>query len=354
MITTYLRSSSIGALKLCEMQFYLTYVLGLEAKAGKAAAKGNVVHKSMELLAWQSYYRARGISEFDEESFGRLRTEDITPDLATEMSYGLYKQIESHVKWNDRYDLPECIEWTRRALLWTDGYFDPRNQIVIQPEQKFDLVIDEPWARYEYDTPEGRFEGQLSIKGTMDLIVQDKHDIDEIECIDYKTGRRKDWGIEDEVEAIKDWRTLMRDSQLLLYYLACRRLYPEKKAVHFTILFINSYQYEDERGRKVTVPGGPFRMSFDRDSEAEAMAMLREKFEAIKATQKPEAKRGKPCFTFCPFGRNSKNPPDPSRTTCDYYHDQVRKKGADQVFYEIGSMKSLMRYGSGGGRQAAE
>ena len=74
--------------------------------------------------------------------------------------------------------------------------FDPRNRNILCPEQQFDIVIDKPWAEYEYKTTKETIKGQLAIKGTIDLITQINDDT--LEIIDWKTGRRLDWATGEE------------------------------------------------------------------------------------------------------------------------------------------------------------
>ena len=64
-------------------------------------------------------------------------------------------------------------------------------------------------------------QGQLAIKGTIDLVT--KINDDTIEVVDWKTGRRMDWATGE----VKDYKKLESDPQLLLYYYAISKLYPE-------------------------------------------------------------------------------------------------------------------------------
>jgi len=50
MIITYVRSSSYNNYSYCEMQYFMTYVLGHQSKSGKKADMGTMVHKVMEVL----------------------------------------------------------------------------------------------------------------------------------------------------------------------------------------------------------------------------------------------------------------------------------------------------------------
>lgn len=373
MILTFLRSSSIGAYKMCPMQYYLSYVLKEPSLPSKAAVLGNVVHKALEALAWVSYWDARGVAEFDEETFGRVTVAEMTPEECCHRAYLHYRELEPTIRWKDSGDKTAEIDrqnwrrkweqgihiplhitkkeldertssfsdyaktqlWTQRALAWEGGAFDPRNQVVIQAEQKFDFTLDEEWAAYRYETPEGVFEGQLGLKGTMDLVVDEGDNC--IHLCDYKTGSRKDWGEDDEAKAFKSYKKLIDEAQLLLYFFATCRLFPAAKMVLVTIFYIND--------------GGPVTIAYSERDISRAKAMFRRVFEEIRDCRIPLAKVGKPCFTFCSYGkRSAKNRGD--ETTCDRFRREVRAKGADQLLYEVGSVASVSLYGSGGGRQA--
>ena len=51
MIVTYIRSSSYNNYDYCQMQYFITYVLGHRSISGKKAQLGTMVHKVMEILA---------------------------------------------------------------------------------------------------------------------------------------------------------------------------------------------------------------------------------------------------------------------------------------------------------------
>ena len=51
MLITYIRSSSYNNYEFCQMQYFMKYVLGLPDISGKAAERGTMVHKVMEVLA---------------------------------------------------------------------------------------------------------------------------------------------------------------------------------------------------------------------------------------------------------------------------------------------------------------
>ena len=51
MITTYFRSSSLNNWKYCELQYFMTYVLGHYSPSGKKADLGTITHAVLETLA---------------------------------------------------------------------------------------------------------------------------------------------------------------------------------------------------------------------------------------------------------------------------------------------------------------
>ena len=51
MIVTYIRSSSYNNYDYCQLQYFITYVLGHQSDSGKKADMGTMAHKAMEILA---------------------------------------------------------------------------------------------------------------------------------------------------------------------------------------------------------------------------------------------------------------------------------------------------------------
>ena len=51
MLVTYVRSSSYNNYDYCQMQYFLTYVLGWPSLSGKKADMGTMAHKVMEILS---------------------------------------------------------------------------------------------------------------------------------------------------------------------------------------------------------------------------------------------------------------------------------------------------------------
>jgi hypothetical protein len=175
-----------------------------------------------------------------------------------------------------------CYEWVYRAIQYDNGRFDPRNQSIVNPEIRFDLEIQEPWALYDYGNG---LTGLLAIKGTIDLVCEINPTTYEI-C-DYKTGARLNWATGQE----KTLACLQDDFQLRLYHYVVNKLFPHIDNVYVTIYFIND--------------GGPFTLFFDKSDLPKTLEMIRAKYEEIKNTEIPAQNRSWKCKSFCHFGRNT-------------------------------------------------
>jgi hypothetical protein len=256
--------------------------------------------------------------------------EDINPTMATDWAYDYYSKLEPEHNWTNK-DWELCHHWTEKLLALSGGRLDPRNHNVIMPEQVFDFTIDEPWARYHYQLPDGEVvEGQLGLKGTMDLVYSDEPGI--IDVLDYKTGRQIDWATGKE----KDFKSLCNDPQLRLYHYASCRLFPEADEIYMRIVYMN---YD-----------GCFILPYSRADLPDTERMIKRKFDEIRYATRPHLKKTWKCTRLCHFGKTS-HPEDPDKTMCEFFRDKIRQDGINQVTHAYGNDKAFMRYGSGGGRQ---
>ena len=199
MLVTYIRSSSYNNWSYCQMQYFITYVLGHQTLSGKKAVQGTVVHKVLEVLAsLQQAKQDAGKKRklvIEDDALGKvsinkshLTSHDIVNELL-DQSFDSYTIQESPSRMDYKKIREECRKWTWMALEWNEGQFDPRNRNIVAPEPHFDIPIEEDWAKFKYTMPDGKeVEGQLAIKGTIDLVTQT--DENTIEVIDWKTGRR--------------------------------------------------------------------------------------------------------------------------------------------------------------------
>ena len=180
---------------MCEQQYLFDYVLGYRSPSNKKADKGTIVHKALEILAFIKYHEQQGNRSFVDDVVGEVDVQDYNLDDIIDAVYKYYTSAFTHHKWTST-DSRDCSKWTYKAINWNDGMFDPRNRNILYPEQQFDIVINKPWAKYSYDTKDGKLEGNLAIKGTIDLITQPNKDT--LEIVDWKTGRRLNWATGEE------------------------------------------------------------------------------------------------------------------------------------------------------------
>ena len=267
---------------MCEQQYFFDYVLGYRSPSNKKADKGTIVHKILEILAFIKFTKQKNENTFTDDIVGEVNVHDYDlTELSTQV-YDYYTSSFKHHEWSDK-DKKDCFKWAHKAITYADGMFDPRNRDILYPEQQFDITIDKPWAKYDY----GDLKGTLSMKGTIDLIT--KVNDDTLEIIDWKTGRRLNWATGEE----KTQEKLEKDPQLMMYFYAVQKLYPEIKHCIVTIYFIND--------------GGPFSMSFDKSDIIKTENLLRTKFEKIKKCKRPQLSKSWKCKKLCHYGKNSFN-----------------------------------------------
>lgn len=285
MIITYFRSSSYNRHDDCEQAYYLEYILGIKGSGNFKADIGTTVHKILEVMAIAKKAKQDGKRIFIDDVCGKLSTTNYDLDEVTNKVYDHYAKMWPHHPWADstRKDVHKLVN---AAITCQDGAFNPATRTIIEPEQHFDITIDEPWAKYEYDIPgEGKVSGNLALKGTIDLLTEVAPGI--IEIVDWKTGARKNWTTGEE----KTYEKLCADPQLMLYYYAVRKLYPKAEQVMLTIFFIKD--------------GGPFTVCFSDDDMPKIELMIREKFNKIRATRTPRLSKTWKCKKLCHLGKNS-------------------------------------------------
>jgi hypothetical protein len=269
---------------MCEQQYFFEYVLGYRGPSNQKADKGTIVHKVLEILAIIKQSQQNNVLTFEDDIVGTVNIEAYNIDSLTEQVYKYYTSRFSHHKWAAK-DFTDCRLWVEKAITYNNGMFDPRNRNILCPEQHFDLVIDKDWSKYKYKVAEGTLEGNLAIKGTIDLITQVGDNT--IEIIDWKTGRRLNWATGQE----KTQEKLEEDPQLRIYHYAIQKLYPHIDHIMVTIFFIND--------------GGAFSVIFDKSDLPKTESMLRDKFEIIKKTQKPRLHKSWMCSKLCHFGKST-------------------------------------------------
>ena len=266
MIVTYIRSSSYNNYDYCQMQYFITYVLGHRSISGKKAQLGTIVHKVMECLASckkRLQDKEQKSMSITDDAIGKvnftaksLYTKAFVCRLL-KRSYEYYSENCTHNYTNA--DFKFCQKSVEDALSYNDGQFDPRLRTIVAPEPQFDIPIEKDWAKFKYKMPNGEIiKGQLAIKGTIDLVTEVSDGV--IEVIDWKTGRRLNWATGEE----KTYEKLIEDPQLLLYNYAISKLFPEYEQAIMSIFYIRD--------------GGPFSMCFDKSDQEKFLGMLEKRF----------------------------------------------------------------------------
>jgi len=244
----------------------------------------------------------------------KLKTKKLVADLL-DRSYKHYGSTDSHKYYPA--DFKFCEKQIETALTFNDGQFDPRKRDIVDTEPTFDIEIEEDWAKYEYEMPDGTtIKGNLAIKGTIDLVT--KIDDNIIEVVDWKTGQRKNWATGE----IKTYEKLLDDAQLLLYNYAISKLYPDYEQAIMSIFF--------------TRDGGPFSMCFDKKDQDKFLEMLRKRYEEIKENVKPRpisnSRRDFRCQKLCHFYKNDW--PGTNTTMCEYVEKKLHTIGHEKTLKE--------------------
>lgn len=304
---------------MCEQQYFIEYVLGHRGPSGQKADKGTIVHKILEILAIIKKAQQDSVQTINDDIVPVIDVQNYDLDNIIDIVYNHYSVAASHHKWTPK-DKKDCKEWVYKAIQFNGGMFDPRNRNILCPEQHFDFEIKKPWAKYSYSTLEGKLEGNLALKGTIDLIT--KANDKTIEIIDWKTGKRLDWATGQE----KTLEKLEKDPQLRIYHYAISHLYPEIEHIIFSIYFIND--------------GGPFSICFDKSSLKDTEDMLRQKFEIIKSVKKPKLNKSWMCNKLCHFGKTTFQNDEKILPILEYRDNQTCQAGSfmtkcEQIKHDI-------------------
>jgi hypothetical protein len=309
----------------------------MQDDSNKKAEKGNVVHKSLELLANKKLCLQNGTSSFvDNELKKEFSTIETSPESVILDAFNHYKNKSIH-QWDSK-DFKDCEKWTWDTLLFNNGMFSPLTRNIVMPEQYFDIEIKYPWAKYEYYIEDGTvLSGNLRIKGTMDLIT--RVDKKTIEYIDWKTGERKNWATGKE----KNYDDFYKDFQLRLYHYALYQLYPEEENIIVTIYFNKS--------------GGPFSLCFHKDDINTTVEMIRHEFEKIKACHFPTriidyGKDRWKCERLCKFYKEKYQ--DSDMSICDFMNKEVIQLGMNRAYLKHANKNTISSYGDGGGQSNRE
>jgi RecB family exonuclease len=287
----YIRSSSLKELESCQMSYFAKYVLGIKSPTGPAALKGTAVHKVMEVLAHLKLAQQNGVEAvFDEELNELYETNKIWDIDVVELTDKCFDHFLGHRK-TTKKERAEVQEWVETVLHSKPRNVDPRNLNILAVEQKFEIPIDEPWATYDFEFQNKRYQGQIKMRGTIDLIL--KNDDGTIELFDWKTGKRQDWHTGEE-RGLEDFEN---DIQLQVYYYAASKMFPD-----LTVLQASLYYIRD---------GGIFSFMFGDDAIQTVTDRLRYAVTECHNMSFPIRHFSDFCYKFCHYGKCRLEPDSP-------------------------------------------
>ena len=129
----------------------------------------------------------------------------------------------------------------------------------------------------------------------------------------HNTGQRLDWA----TGQVKTYEKLQNDLQLLLYYYAMTRIYPNYDHIIMTIFFLRD--------------GGPFSLCFDKSDEEKFMKRLKDRFFEIKNSTEVKpinpARSDFRCKRLCHFYKT--NWPGTNTRMCNHVEDTIKTYGIE-------------------------
>jgi hypothetical protein len=147
----------------------------------------------------------------------------------------------------------------------------------------------------------------------------------------HNTGQRLDWASQQD-NKVKTYADLQQDFQLMLYYYAARRMYPEAKQIIVTIFFIRD--------------GGPFTMCYDNQTLEEVEDRLRSRFNEIRACTNPSmqdpSQSNFKCKYICDYYKMTS--PDKEKNFCRFIHKKINEVGIEKVTNDYTSERFSIGY----------
>jgi hypothetical protein len=332
MLCVYARSSSLNQYKTCEMRYLFEYVLGDKVPTSKSACLGTMFHKTFEIRSLAKKAIQENQSKIIDDNFGELSVDQCRDyKLIHDKSFEYYSKIEQHLKLSKK-DYDDVLGWIEFSLSKYSEY-DPFNLDIVAAELFFDIEIDKPWAKYKSMINGEDVSGNLRIKGTMDTVI--RHSDTVYEMFDYKTGKyRTDFATGKE----KDLEYLKKDTQLLLYLIALKTLYPNVDFM-LSLFYVNK--------------GGIFTVTADDKMLSDAWQMLEDNYKNISKNYNPKQLDPRHldyrCKYLCPFSKPSED--DKSISICCNAKNRISKDGFIKFINEKIDVKTIGNYGSGGGRR---
>lgn len=269
-------ASAINLYHNCPFCYFLSYILGLESRAGKAALQGSIVHRALE---WMARLQKRGKTNVDpmwllDQAWDELTAKNPSIEIRRQTT-----RIDKETgKFKEAADFKKCRVAMETIL--EDQFYNPYGLKVIDSEKWF--AIEMPGEEWKCLDQEGNYH-QFAVRGFIDLV----HEIDTetIEIVDWKTGSRSDLATKQPIDEAK----LIRNVQPRLYHLAAFFLYPQYKNILITFYYATD--------------GGPITIALSQDDLTMTIAALYRFFITIKNDTLIRRNRHWTC-RMCPFERN--------------------------------------------------
>jgi len=270
-------ASAINLYNNCPFRYFLSYILGLESKAGKAALQGSIVHRALE---WMAKLRKSGKMNVDpmwllDRAWDELIDEN--PDI--EIRKCTTRIDKETGEFKEAADFKKCRIAMETIL--EDEFYNPYGLKIVDTERWFALEM--PGEEWKCLDKEGNLH-QFAVRGFIDLV----HEInsDTIEIVDWKTGNRTDLSTKQSIDEYK----LIRDVQPRLYHLAAFFLYPQYKNILVTFYYATD--------------GGPITIALSQDDLTMTIAALYRFFTTIKKDTLIRRNRHWTC-RMCSFNKNN-------------------------------------------------
>ena len=287
-----LSASSITTLDMCEMKWFLQYMVGMREPTGKAAAIGSICHYILECIAHSKILRDNNKAYKKDDVVGRInKSYDL--DSLTKKVYDYFIENERHLDWTDADYRQVCrnIEKAKNHTLFPENHAQ-----IVSPEQFFMMKMEQPWAKYSYLKGDKADEGHIYVNGIIDLIFRDENGT--LNYLDYKFGQPKDWATGKK----KDYAAITKDVQLCMYYMAIKDKYPNED-ICVNIWYVNH--------------GLVFTDYFGVAQEDIILKKLQTVISRLRELEVPDTRYGFHC-KFCQFSKTSFKNWDKPKLDIDY------------------------------------
>jgi len=251
----------------CQWKWFIRYCLKFQEEAGPAALIGSIVHKYLEI-----------ISLFAVDN--RNNNTDIWPDPEELWEQCFNEYFLESPEIADGIDQSKINSIIKGLMDLIHGNYTPYTTNTIASEAQFDIPLVSPLFKVD-----GTKDEYIKVIGKIDRV--DELDKDSIEIIDYKTGRRQNFGSNSK-EKINSL-TLTEDIQPRMYGLAAKTLYPQYKNILITFIYL--------------ADGGPVTATLTDEDHETTMEFLKDKILEIKKVSDPKQTISWKCNKLCWYGK---------------------------------------------------